>query len=391
MAAALIVLATSCETLNIGGTQVPFRGPIVSVTPPADMNGGESHTWSASWVGGTAPYSISWNWGGGANPNTAAANGIAGTTNSQTVTMVNPSQTDSANYNLTVTVTDAQGLGQPATFAYVVDPTLNTAPVITATNFAAGTLTVSVTDAEGDDVTVDITPSAGISAGSTSDVVAGGNGDATFSLSADDIFSGASGTVDITATDTPGDTDTASQAVNIAGITLIADTLIAVPLSGSSSTGTGVRVVVATGVPANAFQFMNGVGVTVESDAQYVATTFNAGAVGGAAGDVDGFWTAMAPGGGFLLPPDNFIQASDIGGGQERWDFNLTPIGGSDQTTAEGALFNFEFSFSAAGTKTLGFQEFETVNRTYYQDGSNNEHFWGDITNSSVPNTITVN
>jgi hypothetical protein len=418
MAAALIVLASSsCDTLNVGGTPFPFRGPIVTIVVPQGMNGGEDATWTANWVGGTGPYSISWNWGGGANPNTAAAAGIAGSTNSQTVTMVNPSLTDSANYNVTVTVTDSQGLGVPVTVAYTVGPTLNTAPTITSTSFNNGTLTVTVADVDNNDVTVTIVTPAGVTAVSLSDVVSGGNGDATFSLSADDIFGGASGDVQITADDGQGGTDTATQAVSFAGITLEPDTLIAVPLQGSAGTaaatnnqnqitsGDIVRVVVATGVPANPFQFLNGVGVTVPGGVQgglndqyditqgavYAANTFNAGAVGGDAGAVDGFWTTMAPGGGFLLPPDNFIKPTDIGGGLIRIDFNLTPIGGSDVTTADGELFNFGMAFGIAGSYELGFQEFETVNRTYYQDGANNEYFWGDITNDGVPNTITVN
>lgn len=400
MAAALLVLASSCDTKNIGSGLGPNRGPLPTVVVPTGMEGGADATWSVSWIGGTAPFSVSWNWGGGANPNTALVNG-ATSPNSQTVTMVNPSITDPATYTYTVRVTDAQGLFRDVTGSYTVAETPNQPPVINSVNYNAGTrvLTVNVSDPDGDDITVTVTEPAGLTAGSTTDTVAGGGpGDATFSFSATDIFGGGNGTTTITADDGAGGTDTDTANITAAGIDLEPDTLIAVPLSGTAAVSDGNRatddagvvVVVATGVPANPFQFLNGVGVTIESDATFVSNTFNAGAVGGDAGAVDGYWTAMAPG-QFLLPPDGFIVATDIGGGLERWDFNLTPVGGSDQTTAEGELFNCKFEFGAAGTYTFGFQEFELVNRTYYQDGSNTVHFWGDITNAGVPNSVTAN
>lgn len=81
--------------------------------------------------------------------------------------------------------------------------------------------------------------------------------------------------------------------------------------------------------------------------------------------------------------------ATDIGGGRERWDFNCTPIGGSDQTAASGPLFNFTFTFGNAGVKHFGFQQFDGVKRTYYSDAASNEYYWGDISNSAAP-TVTV-
>ena len=56
---------------------------------------------------------------------------------------------------------------------------------------------------------------------------------------------------------------------------------------------------------------------------------------------VSGIWTAVAPT-GFLPVPDSFIQATDIGGGLNRWDFNVSPIGGNDTTTASGILFKYD-------------------------------------------------
>jgi len=98
------------------------------------------------------------------------------------------------------------------------------------------------------------------------------------------------------------------------------------------------------------------------------------------------------PSGGFLLPPDNFFAESDLGGGLVGIDFNVTPIGGSDITTASGALFSFGATF-AAGENILGFQEASNVDRTYYSDSTQSAHYhWGDIGNdhAGIPNSVRV-
>ena len=170
---------------------------------------------------------------------------------------------------------------------------------------------------------------------------------------------------------------------------LAADTLYAQAVETTVSVGDEVTVVVYTGVLAQAFEFMNGCGLTIEEDADKVAGTFNTGVPGGQPDAADGFWSTMHPTGGFLLPPDNFIIATNIGGGRERWDFNVTPIDGGEVTTSEGALFNYKFTFSVAGEKTFGFEEFRGVDRTYYSDNASVLYHWGDITNSAS-RTLTV-
>jgi hypothetical protein len=148
-------------------------------------------------------------------------------------------------------------------------------------------------------------------------------------------------------------------------------------------------VVVSTGVPAQPFEFMNGCGLTVEADADKVVGSFNTGVPGGQPDAADGFWATMLPSDGFLLAPDSFIIATDIGGGRERWDFNVTPIGGHDVTTSKGALFNYKFTFSVAGVKTFGFEEFHGVDRTYYSDEASHINHWSDISNAAA-RTLTV-
>jgi len=384
VAVALMVVAASCETKNMGGP-LPSWGPIVTVTVPAGMNGGLPATWTVTWASGTGPFTISMNMGGGTTANVAAGTpGVSPFT--QVFTMVNPSTIDTAPYSYTVVVTDSQGLSGTATGAYNVGPTLNADPTVSAV-YAEPVLTVTVNDVDDlNTFTVDVTVPAGLAVDDTSKVPsATGPVVATFNWSATDFVLGGTGTTTVTVTDQDGGTATTDVLITIAAFPLAADTLYGIPSPTAAAVGDTITVLVLTGIPANALQFVNGIGLTIDSDCDKVANTFNIGVLGGGNGDADGFWTAMNPGGGFLLPPDNFIVATDIGGGRERWDFNVTPIGGADQTTASGALFNYQFTFGSAGTKTFGFQEISGVKRTYYSDGASTEFFWGDITNAAAP------
>lgn len=393
--AGLVLLAASCDTKNIG-TEPPTRGPVPTIgTVPADMFGAQDATWTCTWTGGDAPYTITWAFGGGAADVGPIA---AASPDTQVATMINASQTDAANYTLTVTVTDALGMSGTDTAAYIVGPLQNQPPTITNATFAAGVLTVDVEDLDGDAVTVNVTVDAGLVVDAASKPAAQAfTGTATFNISAEDFFNGATGQAHATANDGSADSAVSDVNVTIDPITLAADTIYAIPMVTGAATGEAVTIVVATGNIDN-FQFLNGAGVCVEDDATYVAQSFNAGAVGGLAADIDGAWTTMNPSTGFLLPPDTLIQSTDIGGGRERWDFNLTPIGGSDQAGFNGAIFNFQFDFTVAGTKTLGFQEVLGVNRTYFSDGASTEYFWGTLhadengtlNDTSVGNTINV-
>jgi hypothetical protein len=84
--------------------------------------------------------------------------------------------------------------------------------------------------------------------------------------------------------------------------------------------------------------------------------------------------------------------ASDIGGGQKRYDFNITPIGGSNLTGVGGTLFNAQFTYATPGNHAIGLQEFFGVKRTYYSEGNLTEYFWGDSTNNvpGAANSVVV-
>ncbi|MBN2081192.1 hypothetical protein JW859_03180 [bacterium] len=61
-------------------------------------------------------------------------------------------------------------------------------------------------------------------------------------------------------------------------------------------------------------------------------------------------------------------------------------------SVSEPPGLNAEFTFSAAGTYHLGFEQFNTVKRTYFSDMNSNEYYWADISNDypDVPNSIKV-
>jgi hypothetical protein len=398
VAAAVLLLAVSCDTKNIGTTGLPGRGPVVTVTVPAGMNGIEVHNWVVSWVGGTAPYTIAMTMGGGTTANVPAGT-AAVSPFTQAFTMVNASLTADATYTYTIVVTDAQGQAGTATARYTVGPTLNQAPTIASAVYTAPNLVVTVNDPDdGETLNVTVTVPTGLAVdNATKAAAATGPLTATFVWSATDFVAGGSGTTTVTVSD--GDaTATQDVLITITAFPLVDDTLYAIPSPtvvangdpavGQEATGDAVTVQFLTGVPAHPFQYVVGIGLVVESDAYKVAQSFNVGAIGGASDAIDGIWAIMNPI-MFILPPDGLIVSTDLGDGTERWDFNLTPVGGSDLTTASGALFNYQFKFAAPGVKHLSFQQVNVIPRTYYNDGVPTDYFWGDISNNAAP-TITV-
>jgi hypothetical protein len=332
------------------------------------------------------------NMGGGTTANVAAGSPAA-TPFTQTFTMVNPGTSASATYSYTVVVTDSQGLSDTATGTYTVGPSPNSPPVIDDAVYTEATKTMVVTVSDPDDgetLTVDVTVPPSLSVDSVSKVAATtGPLTASFVWSTTDLFAGADDTTTVTVTDSGGATDTTEVNIFFPG-NIPADTLFVYPSPTTVAVGEPVTVLVLTMVPAHPLQFINGIGLTMPDDASIVTGSLDYGALGSSVGVVDGYWAAMNPS-GFMLQPADFQMPTPIGGGRERWDFNIVPLGGSDQTTASGALFNVQFTFSTPGVKTFGFQELDalSVKRTYYSDGNGNEYFWGEIGNEQAP-SVTV-
>jgi hypothetical protein len=389
VAIGLLILVAGCDTLNIGGTGTPNRGPQVTMaTPTTGLEGMGTTTFTAAWSGGTAPYTIAWNFGGGATNIPAAAATSPASANATWADSATPN-----NYTVTATVTDANGNPGTASVTVTVIETQNAVPTIDSVTVAGNVLTVTASDADNDTVAITVSGFTGMTVDNATKNAAA-TGSAAFTFTSENIFAAATSGVTVTADDGNGGmaTDT-SATISIPAIVLNADTLYAIPQETSVNTGDPVTVLVATGATGSGFQFMTGVGLVMPDDGSYVSNSFNVGAPGGAKDDADGAWAPITSNGGFLLGPDGLIQAgpnpdATLAAGTQRFDFNITPLGGSDVASAEGILFNAQFSFSAAGSKTFTFQQFNGVNRTYYSDVANGvDTFWG----SFVDGTVTVN
>lgn len=129
--------------------------------------------------------------------------------------------------------------------------------------------------------------------------------------------------------------------------------------------------------------------ILLSEDVEFVGGSFNLGAPGGEKMDPDGFWEQMADDiYGWVIDPDDWIVVKDTETpGIVSHSMVFAPIGGED-VTGGGELCNFRLRFPNPGTYSIGFQEREFDNGTYYKayggDGT-----WYDISNSVAAN-ITV-
>lgn len=166
--------------------------------------------------------------------------------------------------------------------------------------------------------------------------------------------------------------------------------IVAEAAEGTTRVGDPVQIVVSCGDFPDPFLYMSGVAVKVEAGAEYEDLTFNAGSPGGGRKEVDGIWTNVNPT-DLLIPEDFLFNEAPVTGspGLIYIAFSVIPIGGSN-TYEGGDLFNFEMNFTAAGTYTLGFLDFQTVKRTYYADFDSVEYNWNNIGNAHGANTIVV-
>ena len=394
VALGLLALVSSCDTLNIGSGQpqrlsIELSAPVATGANAPGLFGSETATFSAAIIGVNGPFNISWNFGGAAT-NTTSTLAVAGTS---TVSVTFVDLAAATDFTATATVTDGAGVSQSDSVTFNVGATQNQSPSIDSLTFAGGTISVTGSDPDGDSLTF----SASLDSGDVT--VSGPNGanatSASFGVSPNDILAGGNFTVTVTADDGKGGTASDSVSGSFDAFPLADDTLYAIATASSASAGGNVRIVIATGDTANSFQYLNGCGVVCENGASYAATSFDVGTPDdtpdvGSANPIDGVWGDMGAT-SFLLAPDNFITGTDLGDGTSRTDFNVTPLGGSD-ITANGLLFNFEYTFASAGTYTLGFEAVNVVSRTYYQDSTAaTDFFWGDINNTHDYNTITVN
>jgi len=396
-----VIMVPQFSACGGGGPPTPAVLRITAVDAP-DGRGDETVTWTVAWTGGTAPYTLSINLGGGAQSDLPA--GTAALSPYQAdFTLVNGSFYLAENHAYLVLISDAAGQTAVAQGNYSVEPAEPPHLSINNINYNADSGLLRVTaDPDGwGSLSAQLILPAGMlaDAGKREMEISGDAAVADFYVYPEDIMAGATGEFAVEVLDP--DTDIIepakeSLAFTVEPIALGEGVLAAIPRRRNIKEDESVLVVIACGdFPADKpFHMMNGVGVTVNYGAEYADGTLNVGALGGEGLEPDGIW-ALVGALSFLIPFGGveglMIQENDIGGGRVRIDFNVSSIGGGEMTTG-GALLNFELWCKSPGTYTLGFQEFDVVKRTYYSDVDSNEYNWADISNDypGAPNSIIV-
>jgi hypothetical protein len=397
-----IAALAACALLGIGCSDkppiaIPRNTRITDVAVLGDLTRESVVTFSATLTDVSWPYDAVWQFGGGAVPNEARLADQNGTAAQAEVKLTGP-----GTYTGTVLLLRVQEglvMAGPYPFTFTVGPKSNSTPRITAVALAGQVIQVTVADADrGDDLTVSVSSIAPGLTVTPSSLRTTDGGTVIFRPELVDQHTPVYGAIGFVVQDDaqlPNSTSEESRVyVQLGRAHLPTDVLVATPLKTIVKVGEPVTVLVLTSILPMPFLSAN-VALTTDATGEYVPGSFNIGAPGGEAFDVDGTWADMndgtGPSGGFLMPPLQVFEGRSGGPGLVAWDFNVTPVGGSELTGSDGALFNCQFTFSTPGTKTFGFEAVNSIKRTYYADEST-EYFWGNIANdgSIVPNSVEV-
>ena len=393
---ALLACSAFVWLAGCSGGSSPASIPPLTVSlaaPGAGLAAGANVTWTLDIAGGSAPYNVQWDFGGGANPNAPAAVQAAAGSSAVEVLML------AGNWIATATVTDAKAVSAAATQAYTVDPEQ---AIHTAAAYMAGKLTVATNAAESAELSFSVSAPGQFLIGDPSPLLINGSRGALVPVTAADPVAGAVGELTVHVTDTAGAAGTTTVQAAIAPVQLAPDTLYAIPLQRQVIVGQPVTVVVAMGVPANPFQYVNGVGLSLPDDAQAVG--IDQGAVDrdihNSQDELDGIWAIMNPVG--LMDAwdgDLFTFASSrrpLPGDRALYSWGVYPIGGRDLAGVSGVLFNCQFTFEEPGIKTLQFSTEDTLfggPATLYSDAAQNVYLWGNTANAGaggIANSVEV-
>ncbi|OGK09047.1 MAG: hypothetical protein A2Y63_01810 [Candidatus Riflebacteria bacterium RBG_13_59_9] len=344
-------------SLLVGGCGNKLPGPvtlqlgprITGITVPVDLNAGATFTFGVT-TSGPPVVTYSWEFDGGAAPNTSTAV-------SPTVTLINPSTTDSATYTVTVMVTDADNRSDTETAEYTVGRTLNQSPsFVGAIGFAAavnvGTVTFTIADPDDDDVAVTLELTAGTDLDldvTAIDAGAGNYGpfEATLTnMTPDDIDF----TLLITLDDDVNDPVTGELVDTVPGLSLIADAIYMFA-PASVNVGDTFKVVVYASAPVNTVGYIDSIEIVYPAGFAPVTTSWNLGAVGGDTWAKDGNFWAASTDTLFEVATNLFFLGDTVA-------VNMSPMGASPAGVAAGTtgpLFSFDFTANAAGVQTLSF------------------------------------
>jgi len=412
-----------CGTQNVGGNVAPGETMSASVSVTGELRGGETAVWAVAITGGTPPYTLTLDPGGGTWEDPPRDVEVE-TGYSAEFTMVNLDISQSRLYNYNATITDAEGQYVITGGSYSVMPLIPVLEIVELYNGSPGAtyqlviLSVRANEPDVEELSVSVAATAGIEILGTEEVAAANDGVMELRSAADaypgqvrtwdfhipvwstDVIDGSSGVITVKVKDSWGQEVTEELAIQLPGrYVLPFHSLAAIPLDTRVNVDEPVMVVVACGeFPADKpFGYIGGIGLTMEAGGDVVDDSINPGAPGDPEqSGIDGIWLKQDPqpvgfSNWYIMP---VLPRHEIAGGRVRVDVNVDPLG-FGETADGGCLLNLELSFSEPGTYTLGFEEFNEVNRTFYSDyddTEDNSNFWADISNdySGIPNSITV-
>lgn len=389
---------SACKTHN------PFTLPwfsvaITSFSGPAEN--GET-TMQCAVVGGFAPYTYSWNLGGGAEPNVVAS--PAGAASSLTV-VLRP-----GTWTITVTATDAQGVSaSDTTLLTVPGPAAPEAAVSSAVyNHESREILVKllVRHADGDVLTVMPTVSDGYHVvPARLETAAPQWTEARFTIRLANVLASTAPPLQISfiITDGAGNALELPDDVSLPGNPQIepivfapSDALVAVATQSQARVGEPVQIVVLSALPAHPFNRCE-VLLTLPDDARPRPGSFNLGTPDGPAYGLDGKWVALPAGTQFAAVNDYFgisqadYEAYRFDSSRLAFPFRLEPQWSGELQGSGGAIFSFEVIFTAPGHKTIGFGASSPQGGTRYFDADGQPYAWGDSSNSiGFPNSIIV-
>ncbi|GEM_PF-2769512 len=114
-------LCAGCSSGNSGQYAAPaFLPQIGTVSQPEELIGGQPAEFSVSWLYGREPFTVTWNFGDGADPSVVST---TEPTRTHTVHVTAVNETDQpVTYEGAASVQDFAGQSSSTTFTYTVDP-----------------------------------------------------------------------------------------------------------------------------------------------------------------------------------------------------------------------------------------------------------------------------